>query len=252
VKKIYYLLGALIFLSTVNANAWAFALLNGNFETGTFFDWDNVGEVSIETADFGSNPTNGNYQALLSTGFNAASSEEVWAFSEILPRTSQSYTSFNVGSSIKNQFLTLSSATLTIDWNWLLNSYSDANSENTARFRLGVVNYDFKGNVTSSSILHSGWGLTVNPSGSGTPSETAYEWETGYHTWETSLAPGWHTFEAAILNMADSREYGLLIDNARLATDHCSPVPEPATITMLGLGLLGMAGVSRKKIKKLF
>lgn len=43
-------------------------ILNGGFETGNFSGWTTLGETSIETKTFGSNPTEGNYQAFLSTG----------------------------------------------------------------------------------------------------------------------------------------------------------------------------------------
>ena len=43
-------------------------LTNGGFETGNFFGWSTVGNARIETAAFGTGPTEGVFQALLSTG----------------------------------------------------------------------------------------------------------------------------------------------------------------------------------------
>ncbi|WP_424102805.1 hypothetical protein [Moorena producens] len=47
----------------------ALAIVNGSFETGDFTEWSTIGDTSIETAAFGSGPTDGDFQALLSTDF---------------------------------------------------------------------------------------------------------------------------------------------------------------------------------------
>ena len=48
-------------------------------------------------------------------------------------------------------------------------------------------------------------------------------------------------------NPEDSEDYGLLYFNIGSVT---SRVPEPGTMLLLGIGLVGLAGVSRKKFKK--
>ncbi|MDJ0678002.1 MAG: pre-peptidase C-terminal domain-containing protein [Calothrix sp. MO_167.B42] len=46
---------------------------NGGFETGDFTAWENIGDTSIQTAEFGTVPTQGNFQALLTTGAGSVS-----------------------------------------------------------------------------------------------------------------------------------------------------------------------------------
>ncbi|MEM9924008.1 MAG: hypothetical protein AAF915_09700 [Cyanobacteria bacterium P01_D01_bin.50] len=43
--------------------------INGGFETGDFTAWEGIGDITIETAEFGVIPTQGDFQALLRTEF---------------------------------------------------------------------------------------------------------------------------------------------------------------------------------------
>jgi len=187
-------------------------LINSGFETGDLEGWETFGDVSIQTAALGTGPSEGVYHALLTTGPGAESSEDVWAFSEILPRTSQTPSQFAEGSSMKLTLNLTTSGYLSVDWNALINFYPDSGRDNTCRFRIGVVRYDDTGNVQSSTILHSGSNLFFKPDGS-VPSATPFDRETGYRNWGTELHPGLNTLEFAILDMDAPKEYGLLVDN---------------------------------------
>lgn len=45
---------------------------NGSFETADFEGWSTIGDTSIETDDLGIFPTNGTYQALITTEIGRA------------------------------------------------------------------------------------------------------------------------------------------------------------------------------------
>ena len=49
--------------------------INGGFETGDFTAWETIGDTSIETAEFGVIPTQGDFQALLTTDFGSVSDD---------------------------------------------------------------------------------------------------------------------------------------------------------------------------------
>ncbi|MCG5062029.1 MAG: DVUA0089 family protein [Limnoraphis sp. WC205] len=96
---------------------------NRGFETADFSDWQTTGVTSIETSDFGSAPTEGTYQALLSNDFGAVSDAELESFLNLTSGTLDSLGSADVteGSAIK-QTITVSAGTqLSFDWNYLTN-----------------------------------------------------------------------------------------------------------------------------------
>lgn len=54
--------------------------LNLSFETGDFQDFETIGAASIETADFGVTPTDGEFQALITDDFGSVSNAELETF----------------------------------------------------------------------------------------------------------------------------------------------------------------------------
>ena len=54
--------------------------INLSFETGDFQDFDTIGVASIETADFGVTPTDGEFQALITNSFGSVSDAELETF----------------------------------------------------------------------------------------------------------------------------------------------------------------------------
>ena len=53
-------------------------------------------------------------------------------------------------------------------------------------------------------------------------------------------SPDWIWREEAI---------GALLDNVSVTTATASPVPEPATLSMMATGLIGLAGLARRRFK---
>ncbi len=50
------------------------------FESGNFTNWTTFGNASIQTASYGTPPTEGNFQALITTGFPAVSDTAIESF----------------------------------------------------------------------------------------------------------------------------------------------------------------------------
>lgn len=58
---------------------------NGGFETGDFTAWRTIGDASIQTAEFGAIPTQGDFQALLTTSFSPVSDNTLESFLGLNP-----------------------------------------------------------------------------------------------------------------------------------------------------------------------
>ena len=91
------------------------------FETGDFTDWNVLGNTNIETANFGVNPTEGNYQALLTSGNGSVSDSQLEAFVGLNPGELDSLINNNAteGSAIKREITVEAGDILNFDWNFL-------------------------------------------------------------------------------------------------------------------------------------
>ncbi|NEO73261.1 PEP-CTERM sorting domain-containing protein [Moorena sp. SIO3H5] len=226
----------------------ALAIVNGSFETGDFTEWSTIGDTSIETEAFGSGPTDGDFQALLSTGvFNifpvtVPVTVPVSDIETFLGLTAGSLATIpnlpNVdtpteGSAIQQTFTAHAGDVLTFDWNFLTNEF-------TSSFDPAVFN-DF----SFVSIAKMVDGLADTNSPLFIDSLTDFNEETGFqsfsYTFETS---GTYSLGLGVLDEDDTIVgSGLLIDNVEL-----TPVPEPASILgLLALSALGTGAALKKK-----
>ncbi|NEP00047.1 MAG: hypothetical protein F6K58_15475 [Symploca sp. SIO2E9] len=95
-------------------------LKNGGFEKGSLKNWKTLGDTSIETASFGAGPSEGEFQALLTTfgsSFTAKSSNLTARSSELIPSSestlkASSKSSGAVSDSDLEDFLSLDTGTL--------------------------------------------------------------------------------------------------------------------------------------------
>ncbi|NEP11656.1 MAG: S8 family serine peptidase, partial [Symploca sp. SIO2C1] len=126
------------------------ATLNAGFELGDFSGWNLIGDTSIETAAVSSNPTEGTYQALVTTGNNSVSDAELEDFLGI---NSGDLDALGNGDAIAGSAIQFTSITvaagdeLSFDWNFLTN-------ENTSSIYndFGFVSIT-SGDLTSGDLL---------------------------------------------------------------------------------------------------
>jgi hypothetical protein len=209
------------------------ALLNGGFETGDLTSWSTFGNPILQTATFGSGPTEGTYQALL----ESRPDDNYVALSDFLGITPSQLDTLGYretfgGSAIKQTFTANAGDVLSFDWNFLTNEAPPSSSN------------DFAFVVT----LGSPTGL-ADTTATFIPSVTIFPSETGFQRFSRSLSAGGnYTLGLGIINVADGEtQSALLIDNVTLTSDPTSNIPTPALLPgLIGMGLATL----RKKYKK--
>jgi hypothetical protein len=112
-------------------------LINGGFESGDFTGWSTIGETRIESAAFGSGPTEGAFQAFLSPAGrveepntpvgNAVPAADLETFLALPAGSLDDISTGAVieGSAIKRTFTARAGDVVSFDWNFLTDEYTD-------------------------------------------------------------------------------------------------------------------------------
>ncbi|GGA04414.1 hypothetical protein [Okeania sp. KiyG1] len=102
------------------------AIVNGSFEEG-FTGWSTIGDTSIEDISFGTPPSDGNFNALITNGFGAVSDFAIESFLGLTPGTLDSSLDIidaTEGSAIKQTFFAKAGDILTFDFNFLTDEFT--------------------------------------------------------------------------------------------------------------------------------
>lgn len=206
------------------------AVLNGGFETGNFTGWETLGQTSIQTSAYGSGPTEGTSQALLSTFCPAVENNRCNRDGNFLELTN--FLNVNAlaltalgevfeGSALQTTLSVNAGDVLTFDWNFLTDSM-DGDER-------GLYN-DFAFVTLSGTVDE--LADTFSPL-VGTLAATNFENQTGFTTFSyTFTTAGTYTLGLGVVDVGDgANDSGLLVDNVLLSSSSTPKgVPEPTSV----------------------
>lgn len=222
-----FLLTLLMTLGIAGVPSQAMALSglkNGGFETGSFKGWKTTGNTSIETAAFGSGPTEGTFQALLSTGEPTVPDSSLESFLGLEAGSLDNLADATAGSAIKQKFKANAGDILTFDWNFLTNESTGTFYNDVAFVSLGLL----------SELADTTFPILID-------SLTPFNQETGFQSFSYKIpTSGTYTLGIGITDVRDTIvDSGLLVDKVKLTS-----VPEPAsTLGLLAFGAIGACSV---------
>jgi VCBS repeat-containing protein len=214
--------------ATVTLIVTTAALHNGGFENGDFTGWTTAGETHITTVAFGAAPTEGIFQAFLSTAGrledpldpsgNAMPIADLETFLGLPPgRLSDISTDTAIeGSALKRTFTANAGDIVSFDWNFLTNEPTHLDEP---AFPPSVTSNDFVF-VTLTPVSH----LADTFSAFGA-SSTIFTGETGFDTFTWTIpATGTYEIGIAVIDVGDEKTLsGLLVDNVLLTSGASLP-----------------------------
>ena len=204
---------------------------NRGFETGTFADWRTIGDTSIQTEDFGTDPSEGIFQALLT---NSASSSggsvvdsDLEEFLDLASGVLDGLGNGDVteGSAIKQTFTANAGDILTFDWNFLTNEATPEDTFNDfAFFSLTPLTLELAD--TGESFVSS---------------VTPFSQETGFQTESIAISEaGTYTLSFGVADVGDDIvDSALLVDNIQIGFDDGGIEPNDTIFDATLTGLFG-------------
>ncbi|MGD1702723.1 trypsin-like serine protease [Dapis sp. BLCC M229] len=205
-----------------------YGIKNGSFENG-LNDWSILGAATIQDSDFGTPPSDGEYNALILNELLAVPGDEIEEFLGLSPGNLGNFSgSFPFeGSAIKQTFLANAGDVLTFDFNFLTNECTFFANECAPE---DIFN-DF------SFVSLSGLDFLADTFSPFVESLTTFVEETGYQSFSYEIPEtGTYTLSFGVADAEDFAVFsGLLVDNVTLTAS--ASIPEPTTT----LGLFATA-----------
>lgn len=247
-KRNWAMSGALLLaIATGQAHA---GLINGGFETGDFSGWTTIGLTSIQTAAFGTGPTEGISQASIITSDDGPSPESnetgtalIETFLSIplgtLDPLSSQYTWD--GSAIKQTFWGSKGNVLTFDWNFLTNEALALPGPQAENIFLDYAFWTL-GDTQTGEVLASTQSSPFSTSG------TSFDEEFGFKSVSYVLpSTGNFVLGFGAMNVGDwTVSSALIIDNVKISS---ATIPVPATLPLITLGLFGLSWIRPRKVQ---
>jgi len=200
--------------SDVSINTLELINENGSFETGDYEGWNTIGDTSIETDHLGIFPTEGHYQALITTGDSDAGGSvvdgDLEEFLDLDPGSLDHLVHGHAfeGSVIKQTFTVEAGDVVSFDWNFLTNeSTPDATYNDTAFFSVNGFTFEL-----ADTNAHFQDAAHVDGFGE----------QTGEQTLTFSIAKaGTYTIGFGVVDVGDDLvDSGLVIDNLDTQSIH--------------------------------
>jgi hypothetical protein len=227
-------------------------VINGGFETGSFAGWQTFGDARIATSALGTGPTEGLYQAVISSGTGSVPFSDLvgasTAFvpvlgSAILDPTHPSHVPAIEGSMIRQVFRIEGSGDISFDKTFLYNGFDSFRSFGE------IALVAFYNPLRGERPYHGAGNTTGNPltdSRRGVPSLTEYELETPLSMRHVTLFlpySGEWIMEAGILDLGINGDAALVLDNFQFTRREREGNSVPETTSTLALLFVGLVGL---------
>jgi uncharacterized protein (DUF305 family) len=186
---------------------------NGSFERGNFTGWSAIGHADIQTVDYGVFPTDGAFQALITTASETVPGIDLEPMLGLKSGTLSTIHSGEIseGSALQLTFNAQAGDTLTFDWNFLTNELESTLVGSNNDFSFAVLQSIGSG---QQPLVYELADIHEVPN----TSRTMITNESGYQTFSTTIdASGTYTLSVGAVNIGDVLfDSNLLVDNFKL------------------------------------